>query len=204
MKVKALDEFHLLVIVSATEAEYMGLNLESLRMNTLACRLTIARLFAAACQRTGFDSDPARGIRDILQKVHTIEIHAMSTVDGQWVLLFSTHPSVRKNAAKARKVYRIKRMCGPYCYRMASCGDALNVLERLFRSGVDSRCKLVCWEQQYFLIVSPKCRNLLQVKALLLEYGSLWGKGQAVTAFLLEHGHLLASNAIDQVGPCLV
>lgn len=204
MKVKVLDEFHLLLILSGSEADSLGLNLQSLRMNTLACRLTIARLFSAACQRTGFVRDPSACVRDILQKVDSLGIHAMCTLDGQWVFLFSTHPAVSKRKQRTRNVYRVKTPPGPFCYQLASCGDALNVIERLFRTGVDAECQFLCWDHRYFLVLSPKCRCLVEVKTLLAEYGTLWGKGSAVTAFLLEHGNLLATNAIKQVGPCLV
>ena len=203
MKVKALDEFHLLLILSAGEADSLGLNLQSLRMNTLACRLTMARLFSAACQRTGFARDPSFGVRDILQKVGSIGIHAMATLDGQWVLLFSTHPAVGKPTA-SRKLYRVKSPPGPFCYHMPSCGDALNALERLFRARVNAPCQFFCCDSRYFLVLSPKCRDLPEVKSLLAEYGSLWGKGKAVCAFLHEHGQLLAKNAIEQVGSCLI
>lgn len=202
MKVKALDEFHLLLILSAREADSLGLDLQSLRMNTLACRLTMARLFSAACQRTGFVRDPSLGVRDILQKVGSIRIHAMSTLDGQWVLLFSTPPAVAKPAAP--KHYRVKSPPGPFCYLLPSCSDALNALERLFRARVQTPCQFFRCDDRYFLVLSPNCRDLLNVKSLLAEYGSLWGKGYAVCAFLKEHGQLLAKNAIEQVGSCLI
>ncbi len=204
MKVKALDEFHLLLILSASEADSLGLTPQSLRMNTLACRLTMARLFTAACERTGFLQNPSRCIRDILEKVSSIGIHAMPTVDGQYLLLFSTHPSLRQTCHGKRRRYRVKQPPGPFSYRFPCCGDALNAIERLFRSGLDFPCQFFCCDGQYFLILSPDCRSLLDMKAVLAEYGSLWGKGKASVAFLHEHGRLLACDAIAQVGPCLI
>lgn len=204
MKVKALDEFHLLLILSASEADGLGLTPQSLRMNTLACRLTLARLFTAACERTGFLQNPCSCIRDILEKVNSIGIHTMATVDGQYLLLFSTHPSLHQTSHAPRRRYRVKSPPGPFSYRFPSCGDALNAIERLFRLRVDFPCQFFCWEDQYFLILSPNCRSLPEVRTLLPEYGSLWGKGVATAAFLQEHGRLLASDAIEQVGPCLV
>ncbi|MCI9575985.1 MAG: hypothetical protein HFJ84_04790 [Clostridiales bacterium] len=205
MKVKALDESHLLVILTAQEADSLGLDAASLRVNSLTCRVTIARLFAAACERTEFPLCGSGPLADIFDKVEKVGIHAMSTIDGQWVFVFSAHPAVGSRVrTNTRKIYRVKTAGGPYCYRLASCGDLLNVLERLFRMGMTCMCQLVTWEQEYYLILSPKCRHFAAMHCLMREYGCLWGKGRGARAFLLEHGQLLASDAIARVGPCLI
>ena len=93
MKVKALDESHLLVILTAQEADSLGLDAASLRVNNLTCRITIARLFAAACERTESPLCGTGPLADIFHKVEKVGIHAMSTIDGQMGLCFQRQSS---------------------------------------------------------------------------------------------------------------
>lgn len=200
MNVKALDGDHLLVILTAQEAAALGFDCTALRKHPLASRLTIARLFVLACERAHFSL--CRSAAEFFERVAKVGLHAMRTVEGQWVLVFRAYPNASGKAA--RRTYRVKTPGGPYCYRMACCGALLNALERFCAAGLDCACQIVSCQQGFFLIVSPKCRDFAAVQGLAGEYGRLWGKGRAARAFLLEHGRLLASDAISRVGGCLL
>ena len=60
-EVKALDDSHLLVILTAQEAGSLGLGAKVLREGADGCRAVMERLLAAACRQTGFSCERRRG-----------------------------------------------------------------------------------------------------------------------------------------------
>ncbi len=199
MKVKALDDSHLLVILTAQEAGSLGLGAKVLREGADGCRAVMERLLAAACRQTGFSCERRRG---------KVGIHAMPTVEGEWVLVFSDLVMQKPPAAcgeqlPKRRTYRIKECAGPYGYRFPSCEDALRVLERLFYENMLCPCQFIRLGEGYYLVAHPKRREFAALHCLMQEYGTVWGRGKAAAAFLLEHGHLLSPDAVRRVGACL-
>ena len=191
MKVKALDDSHLLVILTAQEAGSLGLGAKVLREGADGCRAVMERLLAAACRQTGFSCERRRG---------KVGIHAMPTVEGEWVLVFSDLVMQKPPAAcgeqlPKRRTYRIKECAGPYGYRFPSCEDALRVLERLFYENMLCPCQFIRLGEGYYLVAHPKRREFAALHCLMQEYGTVWGRGKAAAAFLLEHGHHGVSSA---------
>ena len=156
MKVKALDDSHLLVILTAQEAGSLGLGAKVLREGADGCRAVMERLLAAACRQTGFSCERRRG---------KVGIHAMPTVEGEWVLVFSDLVMQKPPAAcgeqlPKRRTYRIKECAGPYGYRFPSCEDALRVLERLFYENMLCPCQFIRLGEGYYLVAHPKRRGI--------------------------------------------
>ena len=84
MKIKALDDTHLLIILSSQETSHLGINIHELNCGSFSSRLMLAKIFMIACSRTGFSID-----RD------QIAVRAMQTADGACVLIFSTISAVK-------------------------------------------------------------------------------------------------------------
>ena len=121
MKVKALDDSHLLVILTAQEAGSFG----AWRKGAARRRRRLPGRDGNACWRrpAGRPVFPARRRRG------KVGIHAMPTVEGEWVLVFSDLVMQKPPAAcgeqlPKRRTYRIKECAGPYGYRFPSCEDA--------------------------------------------------------------------------------
>jgi hypothetical protein len=184
LKLKALDAFHLLMILSSQEQKELGLDIHSL--HTLHNRLTIAHLISAACDGT-----------DFLPRTGQITIRAMETEDGQCVLMFSAPP-------KKRKVYKVKSPIGPYLYRFPSAGDLLSAMERLYRTeACCGDCRLFLLDGSYVLLIFPRCSLRPATDCLLREYSEYRGKGPLAAAFITEHGKLISQNPIAEIGSSL-
>lgn len=180
----------MLIILTAQESRSLGLSPDSICWNSLHCRLTIARIFVAACAGTNFASSKNK-----------IELKAMATADGECVLIFSTDPSAKPK----RKLYKIKTSSGPYVYQFPSVSDALNALERLYRANMNcTDCTLLRSSSGYRLVISPPCGLCSAVSGILTEYGTLGGKGKTAASFAQEDGEVLCTDAIHTVGIYLI
>ncbi len=189
LKIKALDATHLLVILAAQEKQALGLALGGTNWGSLHCRLTIARIFAAACSGTGFP----------LRKGGQIAVRAMETIDGQCVLVFSTiSPSVQHHGK--RRIYTVKPPVSPTIYRFESAGHVMDALGHLACSGIECPGRLFLQNQQYLLALSPRLGQRCRADGILKEYGKLWGKGRTAEAMVEEHGKLLSTDAVVQIG----
>jgi len=190
LKMKALDASHLLIILTAQESRSLGLA-EGLSWNSLHCRLTIARIFAAACANT-----------DFARHKDQIAIRAMATTDGETVLMFTAVAPAKAKKGATRKIFRIK-YSGPYVYELENVDDLLNALERLYRSNTQGGCQLLQYGRKYRLILSPYFTMKEKTEGILKEYGRLCGVGKVAAAVSLEHGRVLSRDAVKQVGGCL-
>lgn len=190
MKTKALDASHLLIILTARETRALGLT-QGLSWNSLHCRLTIARVFAAACASTNFTLH-----RD------QVAIRAMATADGETVLMFTAVAPAKAKKGTPRKIYRIK-CSGPYVYELENAGDLLDVLKHLYSINTLGGCQLLRYGSGYRLILSPYFGMKEKTEAFLKEYAHLRGIGKTAAALSLEHGELLSRDAVNQVGSCL-
>ena len=188
MKTKALDASHLLIILTARETRALGL-MQGLSWSSLHCRLTIARIFAAACASTNFTL-----------KRDQVAIRAMATADGETVLMFTAVSPAKAKKGEPRKIYRIK-CSGPYVYELENADDLLDVLEHLYRLNTLGGCQLLRYA--YRLILSPYFTMKEKTEAFLKEYARLRGIGKTAAALSLEHGELLSRDAVNQVGGCL-
>lgn len=190
MKTKALDASHLLIILTARETRALGL-MQGLSWSSLHCRLTIARIFAAACASTNFTL-----------KRDQVAIRAMATADGETVLMFTAVSPAKAKKGEPRKIYRIK-CSGPYVYELENAGDLLDVLEHLYHLNTLGGCQLLRYGNGYRLILSPYFAMKEKTEAFLKEYARLRGIGKTAAALSLEHGELLSRDAVNQVGGCL-
>ena len=174
MRKKEIDPAHLLVILNRQEAEIFGLDTAA-NWGSPACRLAVARLFAAASEGTGLAH--VRG---------QITIRAAQAEDGRLVLLFST-------------AFPVKDPPGPYVYGFAGAGDLLDALAQLSRTGAGGRgLRLVQWKNGYRLLLPFPLHSA--ARAVLTEYGRLCGRGSGAAAYTLEHGKLLSSDAVREIG----
>jgi len=174
LKIKSIDPTHLLVVLSPTETDYLGIHPETQWQN-LHTRLTVAKIFAAACDRTSFSAGRCK-----------ITIRIAASQEGETLLLFSASP---------RKQYRIKNSAGPLIYRFAHTDDLIDAAGRLLRSNVGcGNAALFAYRTDYRLIVSPRYSRRVKATLILSEYGLLCGKGREAAAVIREHGTLLSPD----------
>lgn len=187
MRKKEIDPAHLLVILNRQEAEIFGLDTAA-NWGSPACRLAVARLFAAASEGTG-----------LAHVRRQITIRAAQAEDGRLVLLFSTAFPVKGKLPGGRRVFRVKDPPGPYVYGFADAGDLLDALAQLSRTGAGGRgLRLVQWKNGYRLLLPFPLHSA--ARAVLTEYGRLCGRGSGAAAYTLEHGKLLSSDAVREIG----
>ncbi len=180
LKIKSIDPTHLLVVLSPTETDSLGIHPETQWQN-LHTRLTVAKIFAAACDRASFSAGHGE-----------ITIRISTSHDGETLLLFSTSP---------RRQYRIKGVAGPLIYRFRTIDDLLDAAKRLLCAGLTSKASLFSDRDTFCLIISPRYIRRVKTALLLGEYGTLCGKGRAAASLLREHGRLLSSNFLDALAP---
>lgn len=145
MHVKVLSKTHILLILSAAEAQLLGI--------------------------------PATSGCAVILPTHNAEHHA-------------------------RRSYRVR--IPPQTFYFASCSPLLDLLERFFRLNHPFPCQLYRLEEGYALTFTPSCCQLFLLCSLASEYGTYLGNSRHTVSFLREHGHLLSSDALREVGPHLV
>ena len=159
MKIKALDDTHLLIILSSQETSHLGINIHELNCGSFSSRLMLAKIFMIACSRTGFSID-----RD------QIAVRAMQTADGACVLIFSTISAVKARPAGKKKIYKIKKPSGPYIYEFYNTENLFRAAKHLFKKpALYGRNILVRKQENYCLILQPAFPLLHSVDILLQE-----------------------------------
>lgn len=189
MKLKILDDDHLLAILTAQEAETLGIfeadRTMPLRFHSFHSRLAAAKILSIACSG-GFACEGRR-----------ITLRALPSQDEERVLLLFTLEKRR------RQCYRIKHTPEPVLFRVADAGAVLDLLFRLRTHPAGGRVPFLLYRlgRGYGLIFSAPVTLRRSLLILLSEYGEYGGKGAAVAAFAAEHGELLSSDAVRDLSP---
>ena len=174
MKIKSIDPNHLLVVLSPTETDFFGIRPETQWQN-LHTRLTVAKIFAVACDHAAFSARRAK-----------ISIRITASREGDTLLLFSASP---------RKRYRIKNSSDPMVYLFHNPGDLIDAAGHLYRAKADcGRAALFLQKNQYWLIVTPRFSQRIKSSLILREYGTLCDRGKESAAAVQEHGRLLSQD----------
>lgn len=177
MQVRALDASHMMVILGAQEKQALGLAVGGPRWGSLHCRMTVARIFAAASSGSGFRA--GRGAR--------VSVRAIETPDGQCVLVFSAAAPARR---PRRRVYTVKPPC-PQVFRLETAGALLDAAAHLAKELPGCGARFFLLDGSYRAVLAPPLRCRARAEAILREYGALCARGFPAAAFVEEHGLLL-------------
>lgn len=184
MKLKILDDDHLLAILTAHEAETLGIfeadRTLPLRFHSFHSRLAAAKILSIACSG-GFDCEGRR-----------ITLRALPSEDDERVVLLFTLERRR------RQCYRIKHTPEPVLFRFADAGAVLDLLDRLHSHplGEKTPFSLYRFGRGYGLVFSAPVTVRRPLTVILREYGEYTGKGAVAAAFAAEHGTLLSADAV--------
>ena len=191
MKLRSIDQGHLLVILNRQEAEEFGLD-GMQGWGSPSCRKAMARLFAIVSKGTGMEH-PKRG---------QITIRAVQSGDGRLILLFSAlFPTVGR-LMSGRERFRIKKQPGPYLYFFPEAESMMSALEQISRRKLSGNVQLIQTVQGYWLIVPFSLRYA--AGEILTEYGKFYGKGAGMAAHAIEYGTILSKDAVRELGAKLV
>lgn len=185
MKLKIIDDDHLLAILTASEAETLGIfeadRTLPLRFHSFHSRLAAAKILSIACSG-GFDCEGRR-----------ITLRALPSQDERVLLLFTLE-------RRQRQCYRIKHTPEPVLFRIADAGAVLDLLERLRTHPAGKKVPFQLYKlgDGYGLVFSAPVTLRRSLLVLLGEYGEYAGKGAAVAAFAAEHGLLLSTDAVQE------
>lgn len=113
-------------------------------------------------------------------------------------MILRTHTAFFPYTFSQNRRYRVKM--GPQIFHFDSCSAMMNLLERFCQLGIHLPCSLFSMENGYDLVFYPTCRYFIQLRSLASEYGVLRGKSSKTISFLKEHGKLLSSNALVDLG----
>ena len=145
MKVKAIGKTHILLILTASEAQMLGI-----------------------------------------------------PTDSGCAMILRTHASFFPYTFSQNKRYRVQTP--PQIVELPDCTALLDLLERLCQTQLPLSCQLYAMQNSYALLVSPTCRHFFRLRSLAGEYGRLRGSSYQEAAFIREHGRLLSSDALGDVG----
>lgn len=184
MKIEVLDHKTVKVFLSAADMQNFSLTYEQMDYHDPATRKAISQILHQLRGETDLNIDSCK-----------LLVEAFPQEEGGCILYINL---ILPQAEKSER----NSFDTPLIFRLETIDSVAGVSKRLVSkySHLLIHSSLYILEGNYFLLLYTYCRREHTIISVLEEYGTLFGKGAILSAFVQEHGQqILEKDAIEVI-----